>query len=31
MHVVGKLKRGVINQRAQEIKTTPIQFFRTRQ
>ncbi len=31
MHVVGKLKRGVINQRAQEIKTAPIQFFRTRQ
>jgi len=31
MHVVGKLKRGVINQRAQAIKTTPIQFFRTRQ
>jgi len=30
MHVVGKLKRGVINQRAQEIKTAPIQFFRTR-
>jgi 23S rRNA 5-hydroxycytidine C2501 synthase len=31
MHVVGKLKRGVVNQRAQEIKTSPIQFFRTRQ
>ncbi len=31
MHVVGKLKRSVSNQRAQEIKTTPIQFFRTRQ
>jgi len=30
MHVVGKLKRGVINQRAQEAKTQPIKFYRTR-
>jgi putative protease len=30
MHVVGKLKRGVINQRAQEIKTMPVTFYRTR-
>ncbi len=30
MHVVGKLKRNVINQRAQEVKTAPIRFYRTR-
>jgi putative protease len=30
MHVVGKLKRGVINQRARDIETTPIKFYRTR-
>ena len=30
MHVVGKLKRAVINQRAQEIATLPIRFYRTR-
>lgn len=30
MHVVGKLKRGVINQRAQEVKNTVISFYRTR-
>ncbi len=30
MHVVGKLKRGVINQRAQEAKTLPLTFYRTR-
>jgi 23S rRNA 5-hydroxycytidine C2501 synthase len=30
MHVVGKLKRNVISQRAQEMKSTPIRFYRTR-
>lgn len=30
MHVVGKLKRGVISQRAREIETKPIQFYRAR-
>jgi len=30
MHVVGKMKRAVINQRAQEAKTMPMKFYRTR-
>lgn len=30
MHVVGKLKRGVLNQRARAIETTPIRFYRAR-
>jgi putative protease len=30
MHVVGKMKRAVINQRAAEIKTMPLKFYRTR-
>jgi putative protease len=30
MHVVGKLKRAVINQRATEAKTMPLKFYRTR-
>jgi collagenase-like PrtC family protease len=30
MHVVGKMKRAVVNQRAAEIKTMPLKFYRTR-
>jgi putative protease len=30
MHVVGKMKRAVVNQRAVEIKTLPMKFYRTR-
>ena len=30
MHVVGKIKRAVINQRALEARTLPIRFYRTR-
>ena len=30
MHVVGKMKRGVINQRAADFKTMPLKFYRTR-
>jgi len=30
MHVVGKIKRAVINQRVQETKAIPMQFYRTR-
>ncbi len=30
MHVVGKIKRAVLGQRAQEAKTMPIRFYRTR-
>ncbi len=31
MHVVGKIKRAVVNQRVQEAKTLPLKFYRTRQ
>ncbi|WP_322627955.1 U32 family peptidase [Halothiobacillus sp.] len=30
MHVVGKLKRGVVQQRAREVQTAPIQFYKAR-
>ncbi|MDP2786459.1 MAG: U32 family peptidase [Pseudomonadota bacterium] len=30
MHVVGKIKRAVIGQRAQEVKTMPMKFYRAR-
>ena len=31
MHVVGKIKRAVVNQLVQEAKTLPLKFYRTRQ
>jgi hypothetical protein len=30
MHVVGKMKKSVMNQRAQEMTEAPLQFYRTR-
>ncbi|MDD3529942.1 MAG: collagenase-like protease, partial [Gallionellaceae bacterium] len=30
MHVVGRLKRSVASQRAREMKTTPMRFYRSR-
>jgi putative protease len=30
MHVVGKIKKSVLNQAAQEAEATPLKFYRTR-
>ena len=30
MHVVGKMKKSVLNQHARDMQTAPLQFYRTR-